>query len=38
MQIVIVGSEHMPVAEARRLAMLRLGFGGHAVDAGDAKP
>jgi hypothetical protein len=38
MQIVIVGSEHMPVAEARRLAMLRRGFGGHAVEARDSKP
>jgi len=38
MQIGIVGSEHMRGPKARRLAMMRKGFGGHAVDARDPKP
>jgi len=38
MQIGIVGSEHMPVAKACQFAMLRNGFGGHAVAAKESKP
>jgi 6-phosphogluconate dehydrogenase (decarboxylating) len=38
MQINIVGSEHMRGPMARRLAMMRKGFGGHAVAAKDPKP
>ena len=37
MQINIVESEHMPDTKARRLAMMRKGFGGHAVAAKDPK-
>jgi len=38
MQIGIARSDHMWGAMAPRLAMLRNGFGGHAVAAKDAKP
>jgi len=38
MQIGIVGSEHMRGPKARRLAMMRKGFGGHAVEAKAPKP
>jgi hypothetical protein len=38
MQICTVGSRRMGVAMARRLAMLRDGVGGHAVEARDPKP
>jgi len=37
MQINIVESEHMPDAMAPRLAMMRKGFGGHAVAAKNPK-
>ena len=38
MQIVIAGSEHMPDDMARRLVMMRKGFGGHAIEAKAPKP
>jgi hypothetical protein len=38
MQIVIAGSEHMPDDMARPLAIMRKGFGGHAIEAKARKP